>query len=65
MGFSGESEKLKIRLSALDTKHTNLIRKNDQIAKQLATREQEICDLKKTLEEEERAKGKIQDEYYK
>lgn len=39
---NSEIEKLKIRLEALTAKHTNLIKRNDELAKNLAKHEQMV-----------------------
>lgn len=36
---------------SLETKHSSLLKKNDKLIKSLVTKEQEIQDLKKEIEE--------------
>ena len=60
-----EEAGLKVRMMALQTKQGNLIKKNEKLCKTIASKEQEIKDLERTIDENERSLLKVQDEYYK
>jgi hypothetical protein len=47
---TNELEKMKIRMEGMTSKHKNLLKKNEEIAKMLAETEQKVKELTRTLE---------------
>ena len=61
----GEEEGLKVRLMGLETKQGHLIKKNEKLCKVIAKKEQQILDLERTTEENQKSLIKAQDEFFK
>lgn len=55
---------LNVRLMALESKQTNLVKKNQKMCKNLAEKEQKIKDLEKEIDETQDSYEKARSEYH-